>query len=127
MKRYALLLIAFCLLLVGCGKSKPKDLPQSVYDIASEVVPSVERYLNGNLDSDDLLTKLKSASDDIHNIYDSLSFSEQVETLSVNNALTALIVDVTSANNSWLTKENIDDINKDVKSDLSDLKKSLGL
>ena len=128
MKRITALLILCAVMLCGCQKGKPKDMPQEVYDIATGIVPEIEKAIDNETSVSGAMEKVNSAFDKISDIYNGLDdLQAQLKTLPVINDLAGINVSLVNLNNAWLINTNIETATKELKTKLKDLKKDIGM
>ena len=132
MKRILVVISILAFVLVGCGKKgKPDDVPQEVYDALVPLVNTLDEYIKGDADLDDLQTASSKASDYIVAFYEN---SDAAPTSPEYRKGTALISDTSklslALSKSYLsigTGSNDKDTIKEVKEILKSLKKNIGM
>ena len=118
-----LLVVALCV--TGCGKNKPKNLPQEAYDQGVRVVSAIEKYYDGELTFETLKEICDEAKDLIFN-YDTqnLSALESAEVAILSTELVRLSMVLTNVKNDSMFEGNS---SEELKPVYEELKESLNL
>lgn len=130
MKKLILLVMAMVLALTACGKKgKPDEVPQEVYDALVPLVSTLDEYVKGEIDLDDLKRASDAADAVIMSFYESnteLSTSEKLKAASLLHEMSQLNLLFANSYLSIATEEDAPET-KEFKSISKSLKKELGM
>ena len=91
---FALVFMA-CVILIGCGGGKPKNMDDDTYNIGKQALAVEEQYQSGNLDKQDALDQLHDLQDDLNAIWYKLDDnSQRISNNSISIAINSFCIDV---------------------------------
>lgn len=128
MKRLLPVILALLLALTGCAKSKPKDMPQDVYDQGARVVNVIDEYYKGTTTLDQVKSVRDEAADYVSKQWSSsLPVNEQLQITKVNNCLISMANALNSFEYGQLINKDPDAASEELKKAQKELKKALNM
>lgn len=127
MKRLMSTLLIFTLLLTGCSKGKPKNMPQDVYDQGVRLANVIDNYYGGTATLDDIDEMSDEVFDALQIGYDNRTSDEKFQIIKITGILTDIGLAMTDMYLSIATQDGKDEGSKKLRQAQKDLKKALGM